>query len=279
MHTTPDPRSSEILRLHAVSKVYGASTKTVTALDDVSVGLRPGTFTAVMGASGSGKTTLLHCAAGLDRPSSGSVVLDGVDMSTLGERRLARLRRTRIGFVFQAYNLLPALSVAENVALPLRLAGTRPRKGMVDDALERVGLAGRRRARPAELSGGQQQRVAIARALITRPAVVFCDEPTAALDTRAGEHVLALLRNAVDAWGQCVVMVTHDAAAAAHADRVLFLADGRITADLRTPTVDRIRDRMTRPDTAAEGASRAHAAPSPTTTASNAVLAGIGGHR
>ncbi|MYW00463.1 ABC transporter ATP-binding protein [Streptomyces sp. SID3343] len=275
MHPTSDPQPSDILQLDTVSKVYGTSKRTVTALDDVSVGLRAGTFTAVMGASGSGKTTLLHCAAGLDRPSSGSVVLDGVDLSTLGERRLTRLRRTRIGFVFQAYNLLPALSVAENVALPLRLAGTAPRKGMVDDVLELVGLAGRRRARPNELSGGQQQRVAIARALITRPAVVFGDEPTGALDTRTGEQILALLRDAVVSWGGTVVMVTHDPAAAAHADRVLFLADGRIVADLHTPGVDVIRERMAGLDATSD---RADAAPD-AASAPGAALAGFGGRR
>jgi putative ABC transport system ATP-binding protein len=217
----------------------------VTALDDVSIGLNRGTFTAVMGPSGSGKSTFLHCAAGLDRPTSGSVVLDGVDLAPLGERELTKLRRERIGFIFQAFNLLPALSVVDNVTLPLRLAGSRPRKGAVDEVLERVGLGGRQRRRPAELSGGQQQRVAIARALITRPAVIFGDEPTGALDTYTAREVLILLREAVQQADQTIVMVSHDPVAAAHADRVLFLADGRIVGSLDRPTADQVAERMT----------------------------------
>jgi putative ABC transport system ATP-binding protein len=203
------------------------------------------TFTAVMGPSGSGKSTCLHCAAGLDRPTSGSVVLDGTELSGLGENALTRLRRDRIGFVFQAFNLQPALTVMENVALPLRLAGRSPRRGEVTDVLQRVGLAERRRHRPGELSGGQQQRVAIARALITRPAVIFADEPTGALDTRTALEILDLLRHSVREAGQSVIMVTHDPVAAAHADRVVFLADGNLAGEIHEPTAQVVAERMT----------------------------------
>jgi putative ABC transport system ATP-binding protein len=235
----------EVVRLESVRKVYGGPKNTVTALDGVSIGLNRGSFTAVMGPSGSGKSTFLQCAAGLDRPTSGSVLLDGVDLSPLSERELTRLRRERIGFIFQAFNLLPALSVLDNVTLPLRLAGSRPTKAAVDDALERVGLSDRRHSRPGQLSGGQQQRVAIARALITRPAVIFGDEPTGSLDTYTARAVLTLLREAVQQSGQTIVMVTHDPVAAAHADRVLFLADGRIAGSLDRPTADQVAERMT----------------------------------
>ncbi|MEU8802670.1 ABC transporter ATP-binding protein [Spirillospora sp. NPDC048819] len=248
------PGRADAVRLTSVRKVYGGARNAVVALDDVSVGLRKGTFTAIMGPSGSGKSTLLQCAAGLDRPTSGSVVLDGVELTSLGERERTRLRRRRIGFVFQAFNLLPALTVHDNVALPLRLAGRRPERGAVEEVLERVGLGGRLRSRPAELSGGQQQRVAIARALITRPAVLFGDEPTGALDTGTAREVLGLLREAVEEAGQTVVMVTHDPVAAAHADRALFLADGRLAGELDRPTVERVAARMTR--LGADGAGR-----------------------
>jgi putative ABC transport system ATP-binding protein len=203
----------------------------VTALAGVTVGFAAGTFTAIMGPSGSGKSTLLQCAAGLDRPDEGTVVVDGTDLGTLGENRLSRMRRTRIGFVFQAFNLLPMLTAEQNVALPLRLAGRRPDRATVRRALAEVGLAGRERHRPDALSGGQQQRVAIARALVTGPAVVFADEPTGALDSAAGGEVLDLLRRLVDVGRQTVVMVTHDPVAAAKADRVLTLSDGRIVGD------------------------------------------------
>jgi putative ABC transport system ATP-binding protein len=199
-----------------------------------------------MGPSGSGKSTFLHCAAGLDRPTSGSVRLAGIDLATLDEDALSRLRRERIGFVFQSFNLIPSLTARQNVALPLRLAGHKPARGRVDEVLELVGLGGRVRHRPAELSGGQQQRVAIARALIARPAVIFADEPTGALDTRTARDVLGLLREAVDELGQTVVMVTHDPVAAASADTVLFLADGRLVDTLAAPTAERVAARMTR---------------------------------
>jgi putative ABC transport system ATP-binding protein len=214
------------VELTDVRRAYGD----VTALAGVTVAFRPGTFTAVMGPSGSGKSTLLQCAAGLDRPDSGTVVVDGTELGTLGEAGLARLRRTRIGFVFQAFNLLPMLTAEQNVGLPLRLAGRRPARGTVRRALAEVGLAGRERHRPDALSGGQQQRVAIARALVTAPAVVFADEPTGALDSAAGTGILALLRRLADG-GQTVVMVTHDPVAAAASDRVLTLTDGRIVGD------------------------------------------------
>ncbi|WP_110945404.1 ABC transporter ATP-binding protein [Streptomyces avicenniae] len=235
-----------VVRLDDVRKVYGDARRPVAALDGVSVALRRGSFTAVMGPSGSGKSTFLHCAAGLDRPTSGAVHLDGVALGPLRERALTELRRERIGFVFQAFNLLPALSVTDNVTLPLRLAGRRPDRRAVREVLERVGLGHRRHSRPGELSGGQQQRVAVARALVTRPAVLFGDEPTGALDSTTAREVLGLLREAVEEAGQTVVMVTHDPVAAARADRVLFLADGRLAGSLDAPTADRVAARMTR---------------------------------
>ncbi|MFD8960742.1 ABC transporter ATP-binding protein [Streptomyces anulatus] len=263
------------VRLRSVTRSYGRDGSTVKALDDVSLTIRRGTFTAVMGPSGSGKSTLLHCVAGLDRPTGGRVLLGDTDLTGLSEARLTRLRRGRIGFVFQAFNLLPSLTAAQNVALPLRLAGRRPRKAEVLHALDQVGLRGRarpppggssrpppavatpgetprgpgapRRAgaghRPGELSGGQQQRVAIARALVTRPEVLFGDEPTGALDSTAGRVVLGLLRAMTDE-GRTVIMVTHDPVAASFADRVVFLADGRIRDELDAPTAERVAARM-----------------------------------
>ncbi len=218
----------QIVRLWSVTRRYGTATRAVTALDNVTTGFRAGTFTAVMGPSGSGKSTLLHCAAGLDRPTDGRIVVGGTDLGTLGETGLTLLRRDRIGFVFQAFNLVGALTAEQNVTLPLRLAGRRVAPEQVRATLARVGLADRAGHRPSRMSGGEQQRVAIARALITRPSVVFADEPTGALDTRASREVLTLLRELVDVHRQTVVMVTHDPVAAAFADRVLFLADGRI---------------------------------------------------
>lgn len=243
----PEPRTAPpdpVLRLRSVSRVHGSGDRAVTALHDVSLSFPHGSFTAVMGPSGSGKSTLLQCAAGLDRPTSGSVRLGGTELTGLGERRLTLLRRNRIGFVFQSFNLLPALTAEQNVALPLRLAGRRPGKEDVRAALDRVGLADRARHRPAELSGGQQQRVALARALITRPDVLFGDEPTGALDTRTGHRVLGLLREAVDRDGRTVVMVTHDPVAAARADRVVFLVDGRIAGELVAPGAESVAARM-----------------------------------
>jgi putative ABC transport system ATP-binding protein len=221
------------IELRSVTRHYGTGDQAVTALDDVSLHFAAGTMTAVMGPSGSGKSTLLHCAAGIDRPTAGQVLIDGTDLGGLDENALTVLRRERVGFVFQEFNLVSALTAAQNVELPLRLAGRRPAADAVRAALAAVGLADRRGHRPSELSGGQQQRVAIARAMITRPAVVFADEPTGALDTRASRTVLGLLRELVDGHGRTVVMVTHDPAAAAYADRVVLLADGRLADELR----------------------------------------------
>ncbi|GAB3134544.1 ABC transporter ATP-binding protein [Microbispora hainanensis] len=241
--------SGQAVLLDAVRVVYGTGPGAVTALDGVTLGFGQGTFTAVMGPSGSGKSTLLHCAAGLDRPTSGTVSIGGTDLGPLSEKALTLLRRERIGFVFQDYNLVDALTAAENVALPLRLAGRRPGRGEVRDALAQVGMDRRAGHRPAELSGGERQRVAIARTLITRsggsgPAVLFADEPTGALDRAASRVVMELLRTLVDAHGQTVVMVTHDPAAAAYADRVVLLADGRLAGELGRSTAAGIAARM-----------------------------------
>jgi putative ABC transport system ATP-binding protein len=231
--------------LDGVTKTYGSGEGVVRALDDVSLAFEPGTFSAIMGPSGSGKTTLLQCAAGLDRPDGGTVQVGMTELAGLGERRLAELRRGRVGFVFQSFNLLPSLTAAQNAVLPLRLAGRRPGRRVARDALMRVGLADRARHRPAQLSGGQQQRVAIARALVAEPEVIFADEPTGALDTGSAREVLAMLRAATDHDGRTVIMVTHDPVAAAVADRVVFLADGRIVDELAAPCAQAVADRMT----------------------------------
>jgi len=236
--------SAQAVALREVRKVHGRGDGAVVALDGVSVGLAAGSFTAIMGPSGSGKSTFLNVAAGLDRPTSGTVALGDIDLARLSERKLTILRRERIGFVFQAFNLLPSLTVAQNIALPLRLDGRRPRRSAVREIAARVGLDKRLRDRPSQLSGGQQQRVAIARALITRPEVVFADEPTGALDTRTGRSVLALLRELVDQDRHTVVMVTHDPVAAAHADRVLLLADGRLAGTLDAPSADEVAEQL-----------------------------------
>jgi putative ABC transport system ATP-binding protein len=244
----PPPQASgatSAIRLDAVSKVYGSGASAVRALRNVSVAVPHETFTAVMGPSGSGKSTLLHVAAGLDRPTDGRVSIGATELSGLSATRLTELRRDRIGFVFQAFNLLPTLTVEQNVTLPLRLAGHRADARSLDDVLARVGLSARRRHRPPELSGGEQQRVALARALVTQPEVLFADEPTGSLDLRTGREVLALFREAVDGLGQTVVMVTHDPAAASFADSVLFLADGRFAGELRDPTAEAVGERMT----------------------------------
>ncbi|WAZ22304.1 ABC transporter ATP-binding protein [Streptomyces cinnabarinus] len=232
------------IQLHAVTRQYVTGGSPVTALDGVSLAFPRGTFTAVMGPSGSGKSTLLQCAAGLDRPTSGSVSLGGTELTTLSETRLTRLRRERIGFVFQSFNLLPSLTAEQNVALPLRLAGRRPARARVREVLRQVGLADRCGHRPSELSGGQQQRVALARALITRPEVLFADEPTGALDSRTGREVLALLRDMVDTQARTIVMVTHDPLAASCADRVVFLVDGRVADELTAASAGEVAARM-----------------------------------
>src|ERR687892_64392 len=232
------------IALRDVRKVHGQGDGAVVALDGINVELSPGSFTAIMGPSGSGKSTILHVAAGLDRPTSGTVALGDTELTGLSERRLTILRRERIGFVFQAFNLMPSLTVTQNIGLPLRLDGRRARRSEVREVAARVGLDERLRHRPAQLSGGQQQRVAIARALVTRPEVVFADEPTGALDSRTGRSVLELLRAVVDDDGHTVVMVTHDPVAASYADRVILLADGRIAGILDAPTPDAVAERL-----------------------------------
>ena len=245
MSVTASPAlSAPAIALREVRKVYGSGEAAVTALDGVTIDLPPRSFTAIMGPSGSGKSTLMHVAAGLDRPTSGDVAFGDTELTHLSERRLTLLRRERIGFVFQAFNLIPSLTVAQNIALPLRLDGRRARRSELREIAARVGLQDRMRHRPAQLSGGQQQRVAIARALITHPEVVFADEPTGALDTRTGQGVLGLLRNLVDGEGHTVVMVTHDPVAAAYADRVLLLADGRVAGVLDAPSVDDVAEQL-----------------------------------
>jgi putative ABC transport system ATP-binding protein len=244
--TSRTAASAPAVALRDVRRVYGRGEGAVVALDGISVALAAGSFTAFMGPSGSGKSTFMNVAAGLDRPTSGSVWLGGTELAGLSERRLTALRRERIGFVFQAFNLLPSLSVAQNIGLPLRLSGHRPRRSTVRDVAARVGLEKRLRDRPAQLSGGQQQRVAIARALVTQPDVVFADEPTGALDTRTGRAVLALLRELVDEDGRTVVMVTHDPVAAAYADQAIVLADGRVAGTLDAPSADEVAEQLAR---------------------------------
>ncbi|MFJ4187376.1 ABC transporter ATP-binding protein [Kitasatospora sp. NPDC089509] len=233
------------VELRSVRRTYRRGPEPVVGLDDVTVGFPFGTFTAVMGPSGSGKSTLLRAAAGLEEIDGGEVRVDGTVLGGLRDKELTVLRRERIGFVFQSFNLLPALTAAQNVALPAKLSGRRPAPAEVTAALAAVGLADRAGHRPGELSGGQQQRVAIARALLTRPAVLLADEPTGALDTRSGREVLALLRGAADDPGRAVVMVTHDPVAASFADRVLFLRDGRLAGSLERPTAEQVAARMT----------------------------------
>ena len=245
MSITALPTKTAAVVLEGVTKTYGCGEGSVRALDDVSLAFERGTFTAIMGPSGSGKTTLVQAAAGLDRPDRGTVRIGEAELTGMREKRLARLRRRRVGFVFQSFNLLPSLTAEQNVVLPLRLAGQRPGRRAAREALARVGLADRARHRPAQLSGGQQQRVAIARALVCEPDVIFADEPTGALDSRSARQVLGILREATDRDGRTIVMVTHDPVAAAVADRVLFLADGRIVDEMATPSADVVSDRLT----------------------------------
>ena len=234
-----------MVHLDEVVRVFGRGDGQVRALDGVTLSMARGTFTAIMGPSGSGKSTLLQLAAGLDRPTQGRVHLGEQELGGLNERALARLRRERLGFVFQSFNLLGALTAEQNVALPARLAGKRLPRAVVREVLHRVGLDERRGHRPAQLSGGQQQRVAIARALVGKPSVVFADEPTGALDTRAGRAVLELLRETIDESGATLVMVTHDPSAAAWADRVVFMADGQLAGELHAPTAEQVAARLT----------------------------------
>ncbi|MGK5534064.1 ABC transporter ATP-binding protein [Streptomyces sp. URMC 129] len=241
-------RTAVAARAEGVVKAYGAGETRVVALDGVSVDIERGAFTAIMGPSGSGKSTLMHCLAGLDTVTAGRVWLGATEVTGLKDRKLTRLRRDSVGFVFQSFNLLPTLNALENITLPMDIAGRRPDREWLRRVVATVGLADRLKHRPTELSGGQQQRVAVARALAARPEIIFGDEPTGNLDSRAGAEILGFLRRSVDELGQTVVMVTHDPTAAAHADRVLYLADGRIVDDMLNPTADLVLDRMRRFD-------------------------------
>jgi putative ABC transport system ATP-binding protein len=243
----PDPASAGTavaVRAEAATKVYGSGRTTVRALDGVDLAIEAGRFTAVMGPSGSGKSTLMHCLAGLDTLSSGRIVFGDSDLSRLSDRALTLLRRDHIGFVFQSFNLVPTLTAMENITLPSRLAKRRIDRAWLDSLVATVDLADRTSHRPSELSGGQQQRVAVARALAGRPTAVFADEPTGNLDSHSGAEILGLLRRAVDDLGQTIVMVTHDPTAAGHADRVVFMADGRLVDEMRDPTGGRVLERM-----------------------------------
>jgi putative ABC transport system ATP-binding protein len=244
--TTIPTGTSAAASARAATKVYGRGDTEVLALDDVDVDFAAGEFTAIMGPSGSGKSTLMHCMAGLDRLTSGSVMIGGVDVTRASERQLTLLRRERLGFIFQSFNLVPTLTAIENITLPMDLAGRKPDREWVDHVIDTVGLTRRRRHRPSELSGGQQQRVAVARALAGRPEIVFADEPTGNLDSTTGAEILAFMRQAVREVGQTIVMVTHDPVAASYANRVVFLADGRITDQLAGPTPDTVLDHMRR---------------------------------
>jgi putative ABC transport system ATP-binding protein len=231
-------------RAEDLRKVYGQGDAAVRALDGVTVTFGRGAFTAIMGPSGSGKSTLLHCLAGLDTPTSGKVFIGDTDITALSERELTRLRRDRIGFVFQAFNLVPTLTASENITLPLDIAGRKPDRAWFDEVVDTIGLRDRLGHRPNELSGGQQQRVAGARALVSRPDIVFADEPTGNLDSRSGAELLGFLRDAVRTHGETIVMVTHDANAASYADRVVFLADGHVVGELLEPTAATVLDRL-----------------------------------
>ena len=236
--------SSFAARARGLTKAYGNGETRVVALDAVDVDIPRGQFTAIMGPSGSGKSTLMHCLAGLDTASSGKIWVGNTEITRLRDKRLTRLRRDSIGFIFQAFNLLPTLTALENITLPMDIAGRTPDRVWLDLVVETVGLSGRLKHRPTQLSGGQQQRVAVARALAARPEIIFGDEPTGNLDSRAGAEILGFLRHSVDELGQTIVMVTHDPVAASYADRVLYLADGRIVDEMHTPTADAVLERM-----------------------------------
>jgi len=241
-------------RVRHLTKTYGEGAALVTALDDVTLDLAGGEFTAVMGPSGSGKSTLMHCCAALDRADSGEVWIGDQELSGLKDKALTRLRRDQVGFVFQSYNLVPTLSAEENIRLPLAIAGRKPEPGWFETVVATVRLGDRLRHKPSELSGGQQQRVAVARALVSKPRIVFADEPTGNLDSRSGAEVLELLRHSVDDVGQTIVMVTHDPVAAAFTDRVVFLADGRVVDEVRRPDRDQVLEIMARMSAAGPGA-------------------------
>ncbi|MER0241319.1 ABC transporter ATP-binding protein [Streptomyces sp. HSW2009] len=250
MTTTPTATRSTAVAARATDlrKVYGQGETQVVALGGVTVEFRQAEFTAIMGPSGSGKSTLMHCMAGLDSVSGGSARIGDVELTTLKDKKLTQLRRDKIGFIFQAFNLLPTLTALENITLPMDIAGRKPDKQWLDMVVETVGLSGRLKHRPNQLSGGQQQRVAVARALAGKPEIMFADEPTGNLDSRSGAEVLGFLRNSVRELGQTVVMVTHDPVAAGYADRVVFLADGQIVDELHGPTAEAVLDRMKRFD-------------------------------
>ncbi|HEX5533429.1 MAG TPA: ABC transporter ATP-binding protein [Actinomycetales bacterium] len=239
-----------VARARDLTKIYGEGDAQVNALAGVSADFRRGELTAIMGPSGSGKSTFMHCMAALDIPTSGSVEIDGVEVAGLKDKALTRLRRDRIGFVFQSFNLVPTLTAEENITLPLDIAGAKLDKDWYDRIIDTVGLRARLRHKPSELSGGQQQRVACARALVSRPAIVFADEPTGNLDSQASTEILSFLRRSVDEFGQTIVMVTHEPTAAAYADRVLFLADGRIVGELLEPTAATVLEQMAAHDPA-----------------------------
>jgi putative ABC transport system ATP-binding protein len=231
-------------RTEDLVKVYGEGDTQVRALDGVTVGFEAGVYTAIMGPSGSGKSTLMHTAAGLDDVTAGRVYLGDTDLTTLNDKDLTRIRRDRVGFIFQAFNLLPTLTALENITLPIDIAGRKPDRAWVDNVIDTVGLRDRLAHRPSELSGGQQQRVAAARALASRPEIIFADEPTGNLDSHSGAEVLSFMRRSVKEMGQTIVMVTHDPVAASYADRVVFLADGRIVDEMLEPTAERVLDRL-----------------------------------
>jgi putative ABC transport system ATP-binding protein len=241
--TDAPPLTAVARALNAV-KVYGREDTEVRALDDITVDFPTGRFTAIMGPSGSGKSTLMHCVAGLDSLTSGQVFIAGVDLGSLSDKELTRLRREKVGFVFQSFNLIPTLDALENITLPIDLANGKPDQGWVDRVISTVGLGDRLKHRPSELSGGQQQRVAVARALASQPAIIFADEPTGNLDSRTGSEILTFMRQAVTDLGQTIVMVTHDPVAASYSDHVLFLADGKIVDEMPEPTAEKVLDRM-----------------------------------
>jgi putative ABC transport system ATP-binding protein len=242
--TTIPPTTTIAARAVAASKIYGTGDTAVRALDAIHVEFPRAEYTAIMGPSGSGKSTLLHCVAGLDSLTSGHVYLGEIDLSTLSERDLTRVRRDRVGFVFQTFNLIPTLTALENITLPISLAGHKPDQAWLDRIVDTVRLRDRLTHRPSELSGGQQQRVAVARALVTRPEIIFADEPTGNLDSRASAEILGFMQRAVQEFGQTIVMVTHDPISASYANRVVFLADGRIVDELRDPTPDAVLGKM-----------------------------------
>ncbi|TQM69371.1 putative ABC transport system ATP-binding protein [Actinomadura hallensis] len=256
--TVPGP-GDFAARTQRIAKVYGHGDARVVALDGVTVGIPRGRFTAIMGPSGSGKSTLMHCMAGLDSVDSGEVYIGDTELTRLKDKQLTRLRRDKVGFIFQAFNLVPTLTALENITLPMDIAGRRPDREWLDTVIDTVGLRPRLKHRPSELSGGQQQRVACARALASRPEIIFADEPTGNLDSRSGAEVLGFLRDSVRRMGQTIVMVTHDPTAAAYADQVLFLSDGQIVDTMAEPTAERVLERMKGFDPAPAAASGAGA--------------------